>query len=90
MPPAPSAGILWRRLRGSAEGVMVAGGTGFPMQTEPDQADVKAERGPYHQTISSLASIKCCLVTQDKTLSILCCDPFQKLNAWSVYDYFIH
>ena len=34
--PAPSAGILWRRLRGSAEGVMAAGGTGFSsMHTRP-------------------------------------------------------
>ena len=85
------AGVCWRHLQGSAGADMSPGGTCFSQQTEPDQADVSVKSGPDHQSTQQPCPIKSLSSdSRQRHYPYLCCDPFQKLNAWSVYNYFVH
>ena len=91
---ASPAGILQSRQQTPAECDVSAIGTGSPMQTEQDQTDVRAEKRPDHQKLSSLVSIKSCLVTPRPRLPhfilIYIVTHSRSGTLESVYDYFTY
>ena len=91
---ASPAGILQSRQQTPAECDVSAIGTGSPMQTEQDQTDVRAEKRPDHQKLSSLVSIKSCLVTPRPRLPhfilIYIVTHSRSGSLESVYDYFTY